>query len=395
MQRTPQATLTQTKLTGYGVTQGTNSSALQAAVSASADRLTSGCTAANVAGQPPRGTDSTTVAMDTSVAPPPVPANSTSFITTDFLLKALRENTDHIVKSFNAHVSDLSMRVDGNAAAITENRQAIATNTGDTARCRADLDRLEKRVRAIEKGSSDVRCQTTKAVLSAEYLLARRSVRLWPVPGDNEEDMWVAVGDFLHDTLRVSTHELCQEDVERVDRIESGGLSTSNVKDEVLVRFKDAKKRDIVVVSSVNLAGMVDETGKPTAGIRLEIPQELVDTFRLLSRFGTRLRARHGEGTKRHIKFDDFAGSLVANIKLPGDVAWTRVTAEMAKKDLEDSLSEERAANQKRLASKLIPGPRERLNRPVDMLIERARVGPQPSAPPGKRPRWSGPPRRP
>lgn len=66
--------------------------------------------------------------------------------------------------------------------------------------------------------------------------------------------------------------------------------------------------------SAAKLAACIDGAGHPTAGIRLEIPDELMDTFRLLSRFGTRLRARHGEGTKRHIKFDDQEAGLYMNI---------------------------------------------------------------------------------
>lgn len=88
---------------------------------------------------------------------------------------------------------------------------------------------------------------------------------------------------------------------------------------KVLVEFYDKKKRDLVMTSSPNLAGKVDQEGKPTAGIRLEIPTELNDTFRLLTSFGARLRARHGPGTKRHIKFDDYSASLFPNIKLPRD----------------------------------------------------------------------------
>lgn len=91
-----------------------------------------------------------------------------------------------------------------------------------------------------------------------------------------------------------------------------------------------------------------------------------MDSFRLLSRFGTRLRARHGQGTKRHIKFDDFNASLYCNIKLPGDENWTRVTTKMASDDLKASFHEENSSNQRRLASKLLPGPRVRLQRPLN-----------------------------
>ena len=121
------------------------------------------------------------------------------------------------------------------------------------------------------------------------------------------------------------------------------------------------------------------------------MPAELKDTFRLLTRFGTRLRARHGQGTKHHIKFDDFNGSMFSNIKLPGDSVWTRVTPEMARRDLEASMSEENSANQKRLDANLIPGPRDRLSRPLPVIASgppRATgVTSRPLS--GQRPRWS------
>lgn len=144
------------------------------------------------------------------------------------------------------------------------------------------------------------------------------------------------------------------------------------------------------------------QDGKPNAGIRIEVPGELSDTFRLLTRFGARLRARHGPGTKRHIKFDDYVGSMFANIKLPGDTGWMRITPAMARQDLEASLREETSATQKRLAVKLMPGPRERLNKPMTVRGDQPsrpvpsiigpRTAPSTTAgPSGKRPRWSAP----
>ena len=60
-----------------------------------------------------------------------------------------------------------------------------------------------------------------------------------------------------------------------------------------MVTFFCPRKRDVVVASSPNLSNLMDN-GVPTAGLRLEIPSKLMSQFRLLSRFGTRLRARHG-----------------------------------------------------------------------------------------------------
>ena len=259
------------------------------------------------------------------------------------------------------------------------------------------LDTLAARVRSLEKGGHSVDPLPQRAVLSHGFIDARRSVRLWPIEGTNPNQLWENTGGFLHVTLGISETDLCQDDIESITRIPPDGLTSVRAVDEVLVRFFDKRKRDLVMSSSPRLADSVDPDGRPTAGIRLEIPTELDDTFRLLSRFGARLRARHGEGTKRHIKFDDYHGSLFANIKLPGDANWTRVTPGEAREDLEASIREESRHNQKRMAAKLVPGPRERLGRPLTIANEAVSAvrpitrGQPPGQPSGKRPRWSNP----
>ena len=79
------------------------------------------------------------------------------------------------------------------------------------------------------------------------------------------------------------------------------------------------------------------------------------------------LERRVSKLEKRHIKFDDFRGTLFTNVKLPGDTKWTRVTAAMAREDLEASIKEESVSTQRRLVTKLLPGPRERLSKPMSI----------------------------
>ena len=78
----------------------------------------------------------------------------------------------------------------------------------------------------------------------------------------------------------------------------------------------------------------------------------------------------------------------------------------MMRDDLDASIREESACTKKRLATKLVPGPRERLRAPEEHNIEvrlpnktgGSRVVPATSAasgPPGKRPRWMAPDRGP
>ena len=213
-----------------------------------------------------------------------------------------------------------------------------------------------------------------------------------------DDEIWERTGDFLQDKLMLGSDKLSQDDIEESVRVEDRGVA-GVVRNEVLVTFFSPDIRDTVMLSAKNLAGEVDSSGLPLAGVRLEIPPELMDTFKLLSRFGTRLRARHGEGTRRHIKFDDFSASLYTIIKLPGDSSWTRVSPATARSDLDASFREEEKATQKRLAAKLLPGPRERLRRPVEALGGDRRMiaapeGPRQGAPATSqrpRPKWRVP----
>ena len=279
-------------------------------------------------------------------------------------------NTEHIIKSFTSIQSELSRRVDVNVMAIAENSKAAKKNEQAIREHDADLTRIDARLSAIESGTT-TRLRERRAPLSDDYLRARRAIRLWPVEGLTEEEIWEATGDFIHGPLGAPQADIGGDDIESVERVVSP-LAGDLVRSEVLVTLKDKRTRDMLMVSSVNLASQVDSTGRPTAGTRLEIPRELTDTFRLLNRFGARLRARHGAGTKRHVKFDDYTGSLYANVKLPGDTTWTRVLPEMARADLGASVQEEDTRNRKRFATKLLPGPRERLAMPISLGLGRA-----------------------
>ena len=285
MKRTPQPTFTQSKLTS--MLQPT--AAVTSAGPAPA--------AAPEAAGTKRTMTIEQVEMDTS----PTAVGKAPLVTEDFLLRTMRENTEQILKSFSAHLGALSQRVDGNAAQIADNRANIAKHEEEMSGQRVELAALASRVDVLEKGhgqSRTLRTEQRRAPLSQAYLLARWSVRLWPVTGGDEEALWEGAGDFIHDVQRVSQVDVCQEDIEVVARVLDHSASVG--RDEVLVTFVNSRKRDLVVSHSTNLADRIDTEGRPTAGVRLEVPGELSDTFRLLSRFGTRLRARHGAGTKRH-----------------------------------------------------------------------------------------------
>ena len=140
-------------------------------------------------------------------------ANPKDVVTTDFLLKTLKA-TDQIIKSFTSHLGALSNRVDNNTVKISEKASAICRQDEALANQHAEIRTIQDRVAALERGSAPAtRLLIGRAILSPEYMLARKSIRLWPIPGHTEEDMRGDVGDFIHYTLRVPESEVGQENI--------------------------------------------------------------------------------------------------------------------------------------------------------------------------------------
>ena len=227
-----------------------------------------------------------------------LPATGTP-LTTEVFFKTLQMNTEHIIKSFTSNIGELSKRVEENTARIIEQSQVGIRNERALTEQRVEISVINTTLEALETGKIGANPNAVRpAALSDEYNKARRSIRLWPIPGVTEDDLWEGVGEFIHGPLGVSEAEVGQNDIEAIYRVHSLG-SGDNVKDEALVVLKDKKIRDLMMVNSINLAECVDAAGRATAGTRMEVPADLLDTFRLLNRFGARLRARHGPGTKK------------------------------------------------------------------------------------------------
>ena len=142
--------------------------------------------------------------------------------------------------------------------------------------------------------------------------------------------MWDAAGNFVYRTLGVPEDELPQSCVETVRRLTSPRRS-GPVRDEVLVVFTTSASRDLVARHSPNLSNKRNQEGKPTAGVRMQIPDHLNSLFKKLERHGHALRAKHGDGLKRHIKFDDDERSLFLGVRLPGEEKWTKLSAEFVR----------------------------------------------------------------
>lgn len=154
------------------------------------------------------------------------------------------------------------------------------------------------------------------------YWKARRSLRLWPIKGDlNQDKMKKHVLKFIATDLKLG-ESVSLGDITSVKRVPKS--RTAKVVDEAVVEFGDIEARDLVRSSAYNLAG------NTKAGIRLEIPPHLMGSFQLLSNASYRLKQKFPD-CKRNIKFCDETGCLVLNFKTAEGSSWKRLNQDQAK----------------------------------------------------------------
>lgn len=240
------------------------------------------------------------------------------------------ESVDSAVADLTRTVSKINKNVKLNASKIDKHEETIKENQASIAALRDEMKKigetaLQPRPRATDSTSPG------PSQDDRDFDRARRSLRLWPIPGDTEQELWRSARQFLGTKLGLGS-VAAESMIEKVTRvlIPSG----PGVKQEALVMFRDSGHRDNAMGASGKLSEFIDATNKPTAGIRIEVPPRLRATFRVLFRYGQNLRTRHGPGTRRHIKFDDALQTLFLNIKLPGDERWSRVSFEMARRGI-------------------------------------------------------------
>ena len=169
-------------------------------------------------------------------------------------------NTEHIIKSFSMNINDLSKKVEANTMVVAEQGPAVVRNERTIIEQGKDITKIVGRLDALEAGelhTSEVAPRGDP--LSKEYQSARHSIRLWPVRGGNENEIWENAGEFIHGPLEVSEDDVGPDDLESVVRV-TGPPAGDTVNDEVLVVLKDKRVRDMLMAKSVNLTSQ----GKPS-----------------------------------------------------------------------------------------------------------------------------------
>ena len=253
------------------------------------------------------------------------------------------EANDQAVSELQQAVTDVTLSVDQNQRAIHEVRaeverrevelpdkvRAIVNEALDRPRSSGRNDNTPGlRHRPLRRTSSHDTLPDKKA---EAYALARRSLRLWPVPRD---------GDLLQNTRNFLVNEM------RLDQQHAAGLSIevrraggpssgrgrddqrikNSVRDEVLVRFDSVRDRDDVRSFAKNL----ERKGR---GLRLEVPDHLWANFRALQELGYELKQKNDK-LRRNILFDDSNSDLKMDIT-SDSVVWKTVLPDEARKSLQ------------------------------------------------------------
>ena len=264
------------------------------------------------------------------VSPPAKAAN---------MAMTMAEFKDYMDNNTNKRLDGLDGKMSGMQASISRIDSTVRDNSERIQRHESQINEMREEVKKMKDGSFPplptanrdlgmglIAAPPTPAS-DPEYTLARRSLRLWPVEGATRDQIWAEAGIFMGTRLGLEG-KIDKTSIESITRVEIP--SGPGVCREVLVSFRDNASRDLVMGAASKLGPYIDSEGKATAGMRMEVPPRLQQNFRVLFKYGQTLRARHGKGTRRHVKFCDVERNLYLNVKLPLDETWSRVSLEVA-----------------------------------------------------------------
>ena len=297
----------------------------------------------------------------------------------------LREGLANVAKK--EQLDRMMLQIRGNSEALLSLERKVHSNSEAT----------ESRFRSIEKTIERGNQNATgdwEASKRAAFQKSRRSMRIWPIAGDDADEMNANFRDFAVEALQVPDTTVRNAAIEGIVRVRSSPQSKAYM--EILITFSDHYERDFYYSKAKNLAEYRNSEGDPTAGIRLDIPPYLMSTFKLLSDHGYEIRKANGVDTKRYIKYDDENLSLILEIRLPGQTKWIRIRPDQARSFSEEkdravynSLRSSLMRTDERTNPNMIPlGDRTTSRRASD-----SSTGTIPSLVSGQSARWVPPPR--
>ena len=196
--------------------------------------------------------------------------------------------TKKMSEDFKTVVADVNGRVDANKKSIEEMQATIhrleRSSVETDKKIDSQFERLANimdRQRLSTTSSHDdpfplereLSKEAETEMNSERYAIARRFLRLWPVEGSDETQLYNEAVRFIRQKLAVDSTDCRDVDIIRVRRTKQP--RKSSVKFEIAVVFIDKHVRDLVASNGKNLSKYKDREGWPTAGLRLEYPSAL------------------------------------------------------------------------------------------------------------------------
>ena len=160
---------------------------------------------------------------------------------------------------------------------------------------------------------------STSSVKEERYWEARRSLRIWPVTGEN---LKLATLSFLHDKLKCTAGRVKPDDIE-VTKLTSHPESTA--KEQVLVRFSTIRLRDEVKSLGRNLSGL-----DKSVGMQIEPPDHLRSHYQAFQKMAFQMKKKH-PNLRRNIKFLDIETCLVMDVLTSAESGWRTIMYEDAR----------------------------------------------------------------
>ena len=154
----------------------------------------------------------------------------------------------------------------------------------------------------------------------SKYWEARRSLRLWPVPGP---DRVACLLDFLHNNLKMPVGKIRADQF--VIQVVDSPQGNNDVSDPIVVTFDSIRLRDEVKSLARNLAGT-----DRSIGVQMEAPDHLRSHYQAFQKLGFHIKRKHA-ALRRNVKFDDFSMSLVMDVKLDESASWKTIDYAAAK----------------------------------------------------------------
>ena len=164
--------------------------------------------------------------------------------------------------------------------------------------------------------------QTQKSQAHEEkYWVARHTLRVWPVPGEDRE-LKSAFLEFLASKLLCPPGRVAQADFE-VKRAYSPPEMTAQ--NQVIVTFASIALRDEIKSMARNLRG-----ADRSVGVQIEPPDSLRSHYQAFQRLAFQLK-RKNPALKRNVKFSDYDLCLVMDVKINSESEWKTIMYDQAR----------------------------------------------------------------